>query len=409
MKKQTLKNTRKGKKIVGGGGFQKVYDTFIGEVDGKFIPDNIEQAVLSGRKIDLIDKYKRNKDIAEKRALEARQVYDEREKNIQIEKDRNLKFDVLDNTKSEKRLSRFYSLIRYFLGTIWMLLDRAGSFFKQGFFGVFNGIWKGILTLLQSESPFVKLICLIIVIAIIIGLALAAFGLTKATDNKFDFKKSTSTDIFTTTKIPTFSNAIGSSFTNMMPEKYRISYNSIINNFSKAFGNDIVGNAIDNQIRETKTVGNWDGIYHVQKESDAANIYSVIKPTDIKLEIDINDYQDSDYFKLPIAVREKIFSETTDTNITIPAIVNTTGRYTYKFENAYYGSVKENKVGKNTTPFVDDVREDYYIANTIPLNNYTFTDSDNMNTDIIIQKIFTSDATGKRIYPMDYINKKIKE
>lgn len=376
------------------------------KVEGRYIPDNIEQAVLSGRKTELIDEYRRKKDIAEKQANETKQSYNERQKNLEIEEERGLEREKFQNKKYSENIKIATGALNKTFNTFQSIISIIFNFFKEAFFGVSKGISEFIITLSKSNSPVIKLICLAIIILAVIGLLFAAFGY--ASPNKFDFKNSTSMDIFTETKLPTMSSYISSGFTNIMPEKYRISFNSMYNNFQKAIGNDVIGNSIDNQLRETTNDGSWDDIYHLKK--DGSNyVFSIIKPDKITFDVNINDYPDSDYFKLPINVREKIFDPNGSNSINIPAEVDPkTGRYTYKFKKGYYGDNSNNKVDIDKAPFIDDdTRNDYYISNSMPINDYTFTDSDNINPDILIKKMFTTES-DKIKYPMDYINNKIK-
>lgn len=375
------------------------------KVEGRFIPDNIEQAVISGRKTELIDKYRRKKDIAEKQAIETKQAYDERQKNLEIEENRGLKREILQNQKNGENIKIAAVGFNWLFKNLKSLVSIVFNFFKEAFFGVSKGISEFIITLSKSNSPVIKLICLAIIILAVIGLLFAAFG--SGSSNKFDFKNSTSMDIFTETKLPTMGSYISSGFTNMMPEKYRISFNSMYNNFQKAMGNDVIGNSIDNQLRETTNDGSWDDIYHLKK--DGSNyVYSIIKPGKITFDVNMNDYPDSDYFKLPINVRKKIFDPNGSNSINIPAKEDQkTGRYNFKFKDGYYGTIEANRVDTKKAPFIDDdTRNDYYISNSIPINDYTFTDSDNINPDILIKKMFTTEG-GYIKYPMEYINNKI--
>lgn len=391
--------------------FVKPTTNFINEyikVEGKYIPENIEQEVLSGRKTNLIDKYRRKKDIAEKQAIETKQAYDERQKNLEIEEERNLQREIFHDKKTSENIKNAAVGFNWLFKILKSGIYELYKFIKEAFFGVSKGFSEFIITLSKSNSPVIKLICLAIIILAVIGLLFAAFGY--ASPNKFDFKNSTSMDIFTETKLPTMSSYISSGFTNIMPEKYRISFNSMYNNFQKAMGNDVIGNSIDNQLRETTNDGSWDDIYHLKKNNEDKRVYSIIKPKDIPLNFDvnINDYPDIDYFKLPKYVREKIFDPNSSNLINIkPTVDPKTGRYTYKFKYGYYGTNVENIVDITKIPFIDDnTRNDYYISNSIPINDYTFTDSDNINPDILIKKMFTTEGVNIK-YPMEYINNKI--
>ena len=217
-----------------------------------------------------------------------------------------------------------------------------------------------------------------------------------------DFKNQTSTDIFTQTKLPSMNDYFNFNFSDFSFDRFNFSFNIFKNNFNKMLGNDVIGNSIDNQLRETINDGRWDGIYHVNKDKNENKIYSIVKPKPITLNIDINEYPDSDYFKLPKTIREQIYNNSI---ITIPLWLNpATRHYSYKFKEAYYGDIKANRV---EFPLFVDVAENYHTANDISLDEFTFTEGDNINKDVLASKMIKKTSNTIE-YPMDYINNKIK-
>jgi len=392
-KKPILKRRRK---ITGG---ESLLDKITGKVEGSLITDNIENAVILKKKEELIDEYKRRKENAEKRALDTKLAYDELEKNLQLERDRNLKRNELDFKKSDATIKNIGSSIRWSGDKIANIAMFLFSYLGKLFITGLKYLGKFVIALSKSNSPVIKTICLIIVIMIILALIFSILGLTKPA-NKFDFKKPTSTDIFKQTKLPNMSdymNINNFSFDN---------FNIFKNYFNRMFGNDTIGDSVDNQLRETINNGRWDGIYNIKKNDDEYNIYSIIKPSDLTFNIDINNYPNSDYFKLPKNVRESIYTNTA-AGITIPvrdSNMNGNYRYIYKFNDTYFGNNSNNRV---IFPLFADVDENYHIANDIPLDDFIFTDGDNINKDVLASKMF-SYKDGRFIYPMNYINNKIK-
>lgn len=390
-KKPILKRRRK---ITGG---ESLLDKITGKVEGSLITDNIENAVILKRKGELIDEYKRRKENAEKRALDTKLAYDELEKNLQLERDRNLKQNELDFKKSDATIKNIGSSISWSGDKIATITIFLFNFLGKLFITGLKYIGKFVIALSKSNSPVIKTICLIIVIMIILMLIFSILGLTKPA-NKFDFKKPTSTDIFKQTKLPNMSDYMDIntfSFDN---------FNIFKNYFNRMVGNDTIGNSADNQLRETINNGRWDGIYHCN--SNDYNVYSMIKPKPLAVNVDINKYPNSDYFKLPKVVREGIYNSTSN-SITIPVYnsnMNGNNRYIYKFNDAYFGTNVANRV---IFPLFADVDENYHIANDIPLDDFTFTDGDNINKHVLASKMF-SYKDSRFVYPMDYINNKIK-
>jgi len=396
MRKKSISKRRR--KIKGG---ESLLDKLTGKVEGSLITDNIEKAVFSNKKDQLIDEYKRRKEVAEKQALDTRLAYEEREKNLQLEHDRNLKRNELNFKKSDANIRNLGNSVSWAANGAGTFLMFLVKFISDLFITILKYIAKFFIALSKSNSPIIKTICLIIVIMLIMTLIFAALGLAKPA-NKFDFKKPTSTDIFTDTNMPNMGDYMNLNFTNFSFNNFMSSFSMFKNYFSKMFGNDTIAYSIDNQLRENISAGRWDGIYHLKQNNDNNYVFSIIKPTNIKFKVDINKYPSSDYFKLPKDVREKIFTTTND--ITIPNIMDpTTGKYSYRFNEAYLGSDKANNIDY---PLVVDNNDNYHIINDVPMDDLIFTDGDNINKDILASKMFSYN-NSKFEYPMDYINNKI--
>ena len=99
----------------------------------------------------------------------------------------------------------------------------------------------------------------------------------------------------------------------MIPANYRMQFTSFKNSFNKFLGNDIVGNLIDNQPRETTSDGRYNGITNIKKINDnSGRIYNIFKPSDKELVIDLNLYSsdsDIDFYKLPEGIRAEILAK----------------------------------------------------------------------------------------------------
>jgi len=398
MKKKTSKQIKGGKSFL---------ENIVGSINGQFVSDNIQQNVILGKKEDLINEYKIKKELAEKEFTDINQQYEAREKIIQEEKRRNLNQDNLNFKKRQALYNNVSSLIKaclVFLGNIFLFIYKLITNVLSGSLNVITLI----INFIKSPSPILKLIVLIIVILIIVGIAL---GITMGTsqNKNFDYKNQTSLDIFTQTKVPSIGSYVSSSFMNMMPEQYRLKLTSIKNDFNKMIGNDIIGNSIDNQLRETTNTGSWNNIHNLNIDN---KIKSAFKPNDIEYNINIDDYPNSDYFKLPYDVRTKIYNSSNNI-IIIPIKMNKDEtKYYYDFNNAYYKDAinTENKANivKNP-PFINTDRKDYFKTKDLPLEDYVFTDGDNINPDVLKDKMIEYDARDNNIllYPMKYINNKI--
>jgi len=392
--KKTLKRIKGGKSFL---------ENIVGTINGKFVGDNIEQNVILGKKEDLINEYKLRKELADKEFSDTKQQYEAREKIIQEEKRRNLNQDNLSFKKSQALYNNVSSLVKVslvFLGNIFLFIYKLFTNFISGLFNVITLIFN----FLKSPSPILKLIVLIIVILIIVGIALG-FTMGGGEGSYFDYKTQTSLDIFTQTKVPSIGSYVSSSFINLMPEQYRLKLTSIKNGFNKMMGNDIVGNSINNQLRETINNGSWNNIHNINIEN---KIYSAFKPVDIKFNLNIDDYPNSDYFKLPLDVRTKIYNSSNSAIVIPVEKTKDETKYYYNFNNAYYEGNKGNKV-KNI-PFANTDRKDYFKANDISLEDFVFTDGDNINPEILKTKLIDynpSNTSNPRIYPMEYIENKI--
>ena len=81
--------------------------------------------------------------------------------------------------------------------------------------------------------------------------------------------------------------------------------------------------------RETIEEGRNDSILHIKYKNNNANTYSSLKPNDVEWKINIEDYPNSDFFKLP----EKIQDLYKNNNKIIIPTETENGRYVNKLQN----------------------------------------------------------------------------
>jgi len=392
MKKKSFKKT----------GGNNLLKSVIGNIAGPIIVDNIKNVVELGKKKELLDEYKLKKDDAEKNYTRITDLYNKE----QISNDKGKYLSWLKTTVTYPiYIYQIWNTFKSILSGLWELIKYSITLIKE--FGglLLKGLGKLIHILFDSQGALLSVLIFIIILVIII---LAILGFFNNKENKFDYNKSyNSIKNNISLSKPSPYSLLGEQISNIVPEKYRLQFNNFRNSFNKLFGNDLIGTSINNQIRDTISNGRYDSIYHIKKNENETKIYLITQPNNIKLNIDINNYPDSDYFKLPEDLR-KIYNPKNNTITIPPSINNTNGKYIYKFENAYYGSNIENKVNINNSPFIDiqTNNENYYKANNIPIDDFIFSDKDNINPSILKEKMFSFE-NGKYVYPVDYINKKI--
>jgi len=391
----------------GGKSFLK---NIVGEVPGPFISDNIKQNVSLGKKEELLNEY----EIIKENALNNynRSKEDNIEYNNETDKkyDRTIKYINVIWIPILIQIKEFLTSLKDFVLLYFnKSLEYGGKSLSFIYIEVRN-FSKGIIeTLTEKKGTALTLIIFIIFMIILI---LLVFGF-------FNTNKNKRTDNLNQNDIFNFNNSIkqqnmfgmiSEQALNLIPEEYRYQFNGFRNSLNKIFGNDIISNNIESINRETINKGRYDGIYHIKKdnENNRNHVESILQPKDVKFNININDYPNSDYFKLPKDLRENYFN-TSSNIITIPPIYNNnSGKYIYKISNGYYGDDKDNKIKPELSPFEDiEINNMNYLKiRNIPLEKNIFSEKDNINTDIFKEKLLIY-KDNKYIYPDEYIEKKI--
>jgi len=305
---------KKTNKIKGGKTFiEKLVGT---NFDGPFVADNIYDRVKKGKAIDTREEFKLRKELADDEYKIAENKFKNRGKDIQLEADRNFKYDKLSQDNFNVKLKIFINLIGNLIsGFKKNVIDTIINFFNKILYPIISKIIEIFFKLFEilislfelGDGAIVKIICLIVIIAICIGLGFYFFspaaggggGLSSATNKN-------NMDIFVKTPEPSFLASIPQ----IIPDKYMIQFTSFKNYINKALGNDLLAKSINSIKRDTTNEGSYNGITNIRID-DGSNIYSLLKPKDQIWEIKLNDFKDTniDFHKLPDDVKIDILKE----------------------------------------------------------------------------------------------------
>jgi hypothetical protein len=367
MNKQTknvkkIKKFKKNKKVKGG------LFTSLGK-EGSFIPENIKYEVKMGHDNSLLDEYKIRKENANKE-------YDVIFAKYKQEQ------DEIDNQDKKNNLSRLYwlkvetfifNIVKSIFSAISILLTKFYKIITSLGSGFFVSFKLGIETFINicnlGKGAIIKTIILILIILFCIGATIGFFS-NPNNASKFDYNNSTNMDFYFKTNRPSFMSSFSNTLMGFVPERYQTNFTSFKNSFNKTLGNDLNANSRNKYNRENiGNKGRYDGIYHIKYDNND-KIYSTIKPGDIKWDLEINNYKNSDFFKLPSNI-QAIYNTSNDTTVNIPVNVDKdTGKYSYKLDNnAYFGSNPTKKINANNFPYTDDTSSIY--GNIFTLNNNT--------------------------------------
>jgi hypothetical protein len=210
-------------------------------------------------------------------------------------------------------------------------------------------------------------------------------------------------DFYFKTNRPSFMSTFTNTLSGFVPERYQTNFTAFKNSFNKTLGNDLTANSRNKYNRENiGNKGRYDGIYHI-KNDNRDNIFSTIKPGDIKWDLEINNYKNTDFFKLPSNIQD-IYNKPEYTSVNIPVITEN-GTYIYKLDNnAYYGNNPAKKIKIENFPYTDDKSSIY--GNIFTLNNTnklnTFKNNDKKFGENI-KNSFNIDANANAVYPIENI------
>ena len=404
MNKQT-KNAKKIKKIkknVKGGLF-----TSLGK-EGSFIPENIKYEVKMGHDNSLLDEYKIRKENANKEYdvifAKYKQEQDEIDKGFEKKNKSSLYWLKVETFIFNIIKSIFLSANILFNNVYKVITSLAAAFFVS--FKL--GIESFIKFVNIGNGAVVKTIILILIILFCIGATIGFFSNPNSA-SKFDFNNSTNMDFYFKTNRPSFMSTFTNTLSGFVPERYQTNFTAFKNSFNKTLGNDLTANSRNKYNRENiGNKGRYDGIYHIKKDN-GDNIFSTIKPGDIIWNLEINNYKNTDFFKLPSNI-QTIYNTSNYTTVNIP-VISENGKYIYKLDNnAYYGNNKNKKIKIENFPYTDDTSSIY--GNIFTLNNVnkvnTFKNNDKKFGENI-KNSFNIDATANAnaVYPIENIKESL--
>jgi len=314
--------TKKTRKLKGG---KTTLENFIGlNSEGPLVTENLYQRVKEHKGEELKNEYKMRKDIKDAEYKIAHNEFkDEEERNFVLA-DKKFKYEKLHKDDFLKKLTLFLKVIG---NSAYNLGQAIGGLFKFGIkmmqfgfkmisdsaskagSGVRNAGELAQKIFNSGNGAVVKFILLIIFIALFFGLAFGLGG-TKG-GNMSAANNNNKFSILSVNGDNSFLGSLSTSLNDMIPSNYRIQFTSFKNTFNKFLGNDIVGNLIDNQPRETTSVGRYNGITNIKKVKDnSGKIYNIFKPSDKELIIDLNLYSnDIDFYNLPEGIRNEILAK----------------------------------------------------------------------------------------------------
>lgn len=379
---------KKTRKLKGGKTtLEKFFGTLNGE--GPFVADNIYDKVVNKHQgTNLKEEYKLRKELAEQAYKIAEHKYDEKEKINQMEEERTFKYKkfhedsfykkiVLIITVFSNLISGFFKYLIQLAKLVVPTIQKALNSIGSGAQNLFNSIMKIINA---GRGAIVRFILLLLFIAILLSMTINIFG-GKGSPTLNTMNNKTSFDVLVNMRPKDFLSDINNTFSNMIPDKYKIQLNVFKNNINKFIGNDIIANSIDNKPRETINNGRFNGISNIKLKDNNDNIFNLYKPVEKQLNIDMDLYKDTDidFYKLPANLRTKIMDQTT-------------GKVKDKNTLSYEFKVKEKLMedGRIKYRYVINENEDSKIPITTDLNL-------NNNFSIIKKPIIPINITDKDI------------
>ena len=400
MNKQTknAKKIKKFKKNIKGGLF-----TALGK-EGSFIPENIKYEVKMGHDNSLLDEYKIRKENANK------------EYDIIFDKYKQEQDEIDKGFEKKNKSSLYWLKVETFIFNIIKSIFSSANTLFNNFYKVITSLGKaffvsfklGIDTVFKfaniGNGAIIKTIILILIILFCIGATIGFFS-NPNNVSKFDFNNSTNMDFYFKTNTPSFMSTFSNTLIGFIPEQYQTNFTAFKNSFNKTLGNDLPANSRNKYIRENiGNKGRYDGIYHI-KYNDENTIYTTIKPGNIKWNLDINNYKNTDFFKLPSNI-QNIYNTSNYTSVNIP-VKTENGIYVYKLDDsAYFGDNPSKKINNLNFPYTDEKSPIY--GNIFKLNNVnnvnTFKNNDKKYGENI-NNSFNIDDNGNTIYPIEYIKK----
>lgn len=420
MKKKTLKTNKTNKRNKRKGG-NTIISNILGDKPGYFITENLQDEIDKGNKEVILNKYKINKEDAEKDYLNAERIKKDSEENTRKTWDRFQEFIIRIVGPSIFMIIKFvYNIITLFN----KLIEKAGIVFKY----ISNNIIAFVYYLISLVTSFFKIIItskgvilVVIVFAFIIFMIIFSangFQMPNIFEGN-DIIKNTynKVTVFKNLKQETPYSILSQQLQGLIPDDYKNQYSKMINDFNKFFGKDTISSNIDTIDRDVITTGRHDGIYHIKKFGDNDKVYSIVRPKPLSITINNDNIPYTDYYKLPEDFKsDDKYNIDRFSIIEIPLLSNN-GKYYNDIDNAnyiYQGSkrpIKDNKYIPFRTSNIqnNDTITTFYNINHIPIKKFEFNNNDNINPNILKEKIMDINDSGNYIYPTKYINNIIKK
>jgi hypothetical protein len=327
----------------------------LGLAEGSLVTDDVDDRIKSKKASALLDEYRLRRDVAQLDYDIAQNRKDHADDLNEKLKDRNFKYDKLNNENSNKKLKLLGDFINALGKSIGYIFDKFIYIITKLFptyfviardtvFSLFSLIREYIGT---GQGAIVKVLILVIIfVGVITGLVFLFGG--SSGDQKSALNK-TSLNVFTKTPTPSFTGTFNTAIKGFIPDSFTRHLNSINSRFNNILGKDIKATSVNRIARDVvkdndgRNDGRHNGITNIKIENDN-NIHSIIKPKDaIKISLDLNDYKDDniDFYKLPVKVQNDLKKsyETTSINFNLKRIKNNKGEnnkgeiYKYEVDN----------------------------------------------------------------------------
>ena len=330
----------------------------LGLAEGSLVTDDVDDRIKSKKASALLDEYRLRRDVAQLDYDIAQNRKDHADDLNEKLKDRNFKYDKLNNENSNKKLKLLGDFINALGKSIGYIFDKFLYLITKLFptyfviardtvFSLFSLIREYIGT---GQGAIVKVLILIIIfVGVITGLVFLFGG--SSGDQKSALNK-TSLNVFTKTPTPSFAGTFNTAIKGFIPDSFTRHLNSINSRFNKILGNDIKATSVNRIARDVvkdndgRNDGRHNGITNIKIENDN-NIHSIIKPKEvINIPLDLNDYKDDniDFYKLPLGVQNDLKKsyETTSIDFNLKKIKKNKGEIN-KYEVEIYKYEVDNK------------------------------------------------------------------
>jgi hypothetical protein len=389
-------------------------------VDGPFIVDNVYK------------EYLRKQDNKITKGEHIKQIYEDKKENLKEKLNKiTSEYDKLNNNILEKEAQQvqrqkvsndfFIAIISFIANGVYTLFyeivfKSISGGIKWFFNTIFGAISKFLDITTKHRGPLLVFIIFIVALILLFLIIFSIFGNKDADKGSFNYDTSSiQNDLIQNTKSSDMFSSNFNKLVDLIPDKYKIQLTSLKNSFNKMIGNDVIGISANNLIREDITTGRYDGIYHIKRNKDDDNTISILKPQDLEFKLEeINKrlYPNIDVYKLPDKLKNKYINQRYEIRIK-SSIDPATGKYTYEGRDAESLDISSGKnddysnIPANENPF--EYNENGLKIKKIPIKNISYNENDNLNPNILKEKILIYDTDIQKYkYQDGYINRKIK-